>query len=257
MIKIDLMVVTGASRGIGNAIASECSSFTKSIIALGSSDASEKLDFKCPTFGIKVDIQDIKIVKEKLIKELKFGKSPLRVGIVLCASQLGSPGGLVGADFLEWENIFRINVLGNLQVLQTVIEILPPKSILRVVFLAGGGAAYAYPEFSAYALSKVATVRAVENLGVEFNMLNFDASIIALAPGAVSTEMLAKVIANGGAVKTKTEMVEVVNFVRNFLLDRIRSRDLNGRFLHVRDNVDDDYLINNLNNTHFKLRRIE
>jgi NAD(P)-dependent dehydrogenase (short-subunit alcohol dehydrogenase family) len=176
---------------------------------------------------------------------------------VLCASQLGSPGGLVGADFLEWENIFRINVLGNLQVLQTVIEILPPKSILRVVFLAGGGAAYAYPEFSAYALSKVATVRAVENLGVEFNMLNFDASIIALAPGAVSTEMLAKVIANGGAVKTKTEMVEVVNFVRNFLLDRIRSRDLNGRFLHVRDNVDDDYLINNLNNTHFKLRRIE
>ena len=254
---LDLMVVTGASRGIGNAIASDFSSFTNRIIALSSSDLIEKLELKCSTSCIKVDLQDIELVKIKLQDVLNFNQAPLRVGVVLCASQLGSPGGFAKANLMEWDYIYRLNVLGNLQVLQSVIELLPPQSILRVVFLAGGGAAYASPDFSGYALSKVATVRAVENLGVEFDTLNFDASIIALAPGAVSTDMLAKVIANGGAVKTKTEISEPVNFIRNFLLDRIKSRDLNGRFLHVRDNVDDDFLKNNLKSSHFKLRRVE
>jgi len=254
---LDLIVITGASRGIGNAVANECSTFTKNIIALGSSDSIETLKFSSSTIGIKVDLQDIELVKIKMEKVLSFNILPMRVGVVLCASQLGSPGGLDNANFLEWNYIYRLNVLGNLQVLQSVIKLLPPQSTLRVVFLAGGGAAYAYPEFSAYALSKVATVRAVENLGVEFDKLNFDASIIALAPGAVSTDMLAKVIANGGMVKTKTEMTEPVNFISNFLTDRIKSRDLNGRFLHVRDNVDDEILKRDLKNTHFKLRRVE
>jgi len=254
---LDLMVVTGASRGIGYAIANDGSTYTKNIIALGSSDSIETLKFKCPTIGIKIDLQDINLVKIKVQKVLSFNLTPLRVGIVLCASQLGSPGGLAKADFLEWDFIYRLNVLGNLQVLQSVVELLPPQSTLRVIFLAGGGAAYAYPEFSAYSLSKVATVRAVENIGEEFNTLNFDASIIALAPGAIATDMLAKVIASGGTVKTKTDISEPVNFSKNFLLDHIKSRELNGRFLHVRDNVENDLLTNNSKNTHFKLRRVE
>ena len=114
---------------------------------------------------------------------------------------------------------------------------MPSNAVLRVAFFAGGGAAYGYPEFSGYALSKVATVRAAENIGLEFEQREINASIIAVAPGAVDTEMLATVIAYGGVVKTKTDISEPVSFVRRFLLDQIPSLELNGRFIHVRDDV--------------------
>ncbi|MDA8150760.1 MAG: SDR family NAD(P)-dependent oxidoreductase [Nitrospiraceae bacterium] len=108
---------------------------------------------------------------------------------------------------------------------------------LRAVFFAGGGAAYGYPEFSGYALSKVAVVRSVENLAMELVSKGVDASVIALAPGAVATDMLSKVVAHGGVIKTRTDISEPTNFVRRFLSDEFDSKALNGRFLHVRDSI--------------------
>jgi NAD(P)-dependent dehydrogenase (short-subunit alcohol dehydrogenase family) len=140
---------------------------------------------------------------------------------VLCASQIGSPGGLFTSNLNEWLELYKTNVLGNLCVLKQVISALSPEAFLRVVFFAGGGAAYGYPDFSGYALTKAATVRAVENVAMEFNEKKLNASIVALAPGAVATDMLAKVIANGGMVKTKTDISEPVEFVRKFVFDEI------------------------------------
>ena len=68
--------------------------------------------------------------------------------------------------------------------------------------------------------------------------------------------MLAKVIANGGMVKTKTDISEPVEFVRKFVFDEIPSRTLNGRFVHVRDDVNNlDFSV--LGDDHFKLRRVQ
>jgi len=66
--------------------------------------------------------------------------------------------------------------------------------------------------------------------------------------------MLQKVIANGGHIKTKTDINEPITFINKFLLNIINSRSLNGRFIHVRDDLSK---ILKQKKDLFMLRRIE
>ena len=50
--------------------------------------------------------------------------------------------------------------------------------------------------------------------------------------------MLAKVIKNGGQIKTLTEINEPVKFVNDFISYKLDKFYLNGRFVHVRDNLE-------------------
>jgi hypothetical protein len=103
-------------------------------------------------------------------------------------------------------------------------------------------------------LTKVATVRAAENIGMEFEKLGIDASIVAIAPGAVDTDTLKVVIDNGGYIKTRTDISEPTNFVCNFLQDKIPSKKINGKFVHVRDDINSaDFSNKEL----FTLRRVQ
>jgi hypothetical protein len=69
--------------------------------------------------------------------------------------------------------------------------------------------------------------------------------------------MLATVVSYGGMVKTKTDISEPVSFVRRFLLDLIPSRELNGRFIHVRDDVSQILNSGKGKPDLFKIRRIQ
>jgi len=253
---LDLLIVSGATKGIGHKIALDLAPCSKSVLAIGSSLTAEGHEFSKNTIKLRLDLEDYGDVEGAIINLVDMS-SMLKIGIVLCASQIGIHGGIFDSDLQGWNQLFKINVLGNLAILKAVINHMPSSSILRVAFFAGGGAAYAYPEFSGYALSKVATVRAAENIGLEFEKKGINASIIAVAPGAVNTQMLATVLANGGSVKTKTDISEPVSFVRRFLLDQIPSRELNGRFIHVRDDVDQILDKSTNKSDLFKLRRIQ
>jgi len=236
MQNLDLLIVSGASRGIGHQITLDLAHVSKSVLAIGSSEIICSQEFPENTIKLGLDFENFQDVESTIIKTVDL-RSRLKIGVVLCASQIGEYGGVFESDLRSWNRLFKINVLGNLALLKAVINQMPMSTILRVAFFAGGGAAYAYPEFSGYAMSKVATVRATENIGLEFEQKGLNASIVAVAPGAVETEMLATVLAYGGVVKTKTDISEPVSFVRRFLLDEIPSQDLNGKFIHVRDNL--------------------
>jgi len=253
---IDLLIVTGGSKGIGKNIVLNSSSYAHKVLAIGSSDSLDEISYKEKNiFTLKKDLSKIEDNFDELSDFLNH-HNPSSIGIALCASSIGSYGGIIEADFSEWDYLYRTNVLGNLLVLNTILKFLKNNSLIRAIFFAGGGAAYGYPEFSGYALSKVAVVRAVENIGIEFNKNYKNASIIALAPGAVDTDMLAVVESHGGEIKTRTHIDEPTNFVSKFIQDEIPSMKINGRFIHVRDDLD-KYFINNLSDNHFRLRRID
>ena len=251
---LDLIIVTGASRGIGANIAEDYSSICKNIVVIGSSGKIEEVEIPNAT-PIKIDLHNYSNVKYRVSRAVARFKDVKSIGVVLCAAQLGKYGGLLQSNLKDWGDQYACNVLGNLAVIQACEPLIRQGAKLRVAFFSGGGAAYGYPEFSGYALSKVAVVRAVENLAMEFANLAYDASIIAVAPGAVATDMLAQVVYHGGTVKTYTDISEPTNFVRKFLTDEFDSKSLNGRFVHVRDNVTSvDFSINP---DLFKLRRIQ
>lgn len=250
---IDLVIITGASKGIGKSIAVKCSTSCKTMIGISSSNNiyDNSLDKNCNYIPWKLDLTDYMEVYSSLSK---LNWSNIKsIGIVLCAAQIGEYGGLLDSNLDDWEKLYKCNLLGNLAVVKACYPLIT-KVKTRIIFLGGGGAAFGYPEFSGYSLSKVATIRAAENLSLELSKLNDDASVISIAPGAVATDMLAKVIAHGGEVKTKTSIEEPTNFAYKFINDEFDAKSLNGRFLHVRDNLSS---IDISNKDTFKLRRIQ
>lgn len=252
---LDLLIITGASRGIGKNIVNNCFNICSKMIIISSSDKlyDIKCDF-CDIIPLKLDLLNYSNVYNVISEKLSTIDNVNSVGIVLCGAQLGENGGLFQTNLDDWEKTYQCNVLGNLSIIKACKKFLDNQAKLRIVFFAGGGAAFGYPEFFGYSLSKTAVVRSVENLSIEFNNLNYDASIVALAPGAVETDMLTKVAASGAFIRTKTDISEPTNFVKSFITDEFNSKQLNGMFLHVRDDVK---VININNKDLFKLRRIQ
>ena len=231
---LDLLIITGASRGIGANIAKQCNTDVAEIlITISSSGKTDHISRDNNLISLVLNLTDHKKIYESVkgtIDQLLLLKKISNIGIVLCGAQIGNPGGLLTSDLDDWDTLYNCNVLGNLAVVKACSKLLESTES-KIVFFAGGGAAFSYPEFSGYALSKVATVRAAENLGAELSAAGFNSSVIAISPGAVATEMLDKVIAVGGEVRTKTDISEPTNFVYRFLNNEFPSKKLNGKFI--------------------------
>jgi NAD(P)-dependent dehydrogenase (short-subunit alcohol dehydrogenase family) len=234
-----LLFVTGASRGIGAAITEDLLDVYDSIVCVcrnppGYDDMpSDKVHWGA------LDIHEYHDVIELVEKSVRYFQ-PTNIGIVCCAAQIDPVGGLLETSLLDWSAAYRVNVLGNLAVIQGCAEAIKHGLPVRIVMFAGGGAAYAFPTCSAYAATKTAIVRIVENLAAEFKCISDEARIVALAPGAVATDMLDQVIAAGAEIRTRTSIHEPVAWVRKFLLDGMDTHALNGRFIHVRDDLNSD-----------------
>jgi NADP-dependent 3-hydroxy acid dehydrogenase YdfG len=256
----DLVIITGAGRGIGRSIALEFGGMGAMVLCISKSERAKETSASiCRNGGksdwISMDLAEYEQTGERVSAWLK-DKTFSRIGLVLAAATLGPSGPLKSTHLKEWDIALRTNVLGNLAVVQATLPILLQNKYGRLVFFAGGGAAYAYPIFPGYAASKTALVRAVENLHEDLKDAG-DFAVTILAPGAVETDTLACVREHGGYVRTTVPIEEPVGFVREFL--SAGKCGFSGCFVHVRDewqsllNSDDQFRVKDL----WKLRRVE
>lgn len=232
----ELVIVTGAGRGIGKSIAIEFGKQAATVLCISRSKTSAQTAEEIRKAGgtaeaLQADLADF-TAAGKQVEAWLSDKPFQRIGIVLAAGSLGPAGTLATTSLAEWDLAFRANVLGNLAVVQAALPAMLNNKFGRLVFFAGGGAAYAYPMFPAYAASKTALVRAVENLHEDLKDEG-DFAVAILAPGAVDTDILAAVRAQGGYVRTTVAMEEPVGFAREFI--NASSVGFSGSFVHVRD----------------------
>jgi NAD(P)-dependent dehydrogenase (short-subunit alcohol dehydrogenase family) len=257
----ELAIVTGAGRGIGRAVAIALASGGVPVLAISKTDTACRTAAEIETAGgvahaLQADLEDPASAQDAVSRWLE-SSSARRLVVVLAAGVLGPSGGLTDvASMAEWEIPYRVNLLGNMAVLRAALPRMLEAGYGRVVSLAGGGAAAAYPEFSAYACSKTAIVREIENLAVQYSA-HEGLVFVALAPGAVETDMLARVKAEGGSVRTTTSLQETVRFVEAIASQEARA--LSGRFVHVRDDWSKHLGAEGspLPDARWKLRRIE
>jgi 3-oxoacyl-[acyl-carrier protein] reductase len=255
----DLAVITGAGRGIGKAIALEAAKksfvlcISRSETALDTAECIHAAGGRAT--GLALDIEDYRTA-EASVGEWISNSSFKRIAAVFAAGILGPQGSLMDSDLGDWDRAFKVNVLGNLAVARAILPTQKQNRFGRLLFFAGGGAAYAYPMFPAYAASKTALVRIVENLHEDLKEEGDFATAI-LAPGAVETDLLASVRATGAEVRTTVDISEPTAFAREFILSE--SCAFSGCFVHVRDSWPEWLNANRVlpGKDLWKLRRVE
>jgi NAD(P)-dependent dehydrogenase (short-subunit alcohol dehydrogenase family) len=261
MNKIDLVVITGAGRGIGKAIALDFGKKGIDVLCISKSKNSvltknEIINKGGKAFSLELDIRNYDEVSQKITNWYKNHSIYKKIGFVFAASVLGKKTDSKNLDLNDWEETMKVNLFGNLAVYNTFLPILFQEQFGRFMFFAGGGSAYEFPLFAAYSASKTAVVRTVENLeAMLLGKGDFVFSVV--APGAINTDMLQEVKKAGAEVRTTLDISEPVNFAYHFL--NSYKCNFSGRFVHVRD-IWKDYLNNDNmieNNDLWKLRRIE
>lgn len=179
--------------------------------------------------------------------------SSKEVHIINSAAKVGDVTDIqdINVDKLSDDILYNLKV--TIEPIIQVINKIDKSKRLKVILFAGGGAAYAYPKFYSYGLSKVALVRWAETAAVELTEKGYQTNINILAPGAVNTQLYRYVAENGGSVKTFCDASESAIMV-SYLFSESANK-INGRYLHVREEHLDSYDWND--DEIFRLRRID
>ena len=190
-LKDQVAIVTGASQGIGRAIA-RCCAEEGAKVALVARTASKLEDVAAEirdsggvALAIPTDVTDPAAVKAMAGQtEAELGPVDL---LVNNAGAFYAIGPTWEVDPETWWSDVTINLLGVFLCCREVIPGMVTRGKGRVINLIGGGTDAPLPNGSAYAASKAAVMRLTENLAVELKEHGVFA--FALRPGFVRTQM--------------------------------------------------------------------
>ncbi len=248
-----VVCITGASRGIGRAIAHAFFNKEARLILIS---RSAKIDVPSQNWGdsfrvlsLECDVSDFDQVNSSIMKGIqKWGKIDV---LINAAAILGATGNIWETDPIEWAKAIKANLIGTYNTIRSTLPSMIAANRGKIINFAGGGAAYGYPLFSGYGASKAAVVRLTETMAIEIKNYNIQVNVV--SPGAIKTDMLEEVLKAGGEVRTMGEMREVIDLVT--FLSSSESDHINGRYIHVKDAY--KKFGRELGNDLFKLRRIE
>ncbi len=239
-------VVTGGSMGIGLACARELvRAGARVVLCARGAEALERaaVELRDEAAGAAVrtvaaDVASARDVERVLDAADKWGGAD---GLVHAAAVLGPIGPAIDVEPEAWFEAVRVNLLGTLLMAQSACRRMIRRSRGgSIVLFSGGGAATPFPNYTAYATSKVAVVRFAETLALE--VAPYGIRVNALAPGFVATRMHDATLAAGEAAglayleRTKAELArggvppELAARAAAFLLSP-RAEGITGRLL--------------------------
>ena len=193
-VKDKVILITGSSRGIGNAIAREFVNSGAKVVICGSKlenatkaveeikkDLNVNDDYLLPV-GINMkDTSDIKRVVDTVIN--KWG----RIDVLINNAGITSNVSLLDSTDEEFREMFDINFFGVVSLTREVVKYMKDNggSIINTSSMVG---TYGERNQSAYASSKFAINGLTKSLAKELGMYNI--RVNAVAPGVVGTDMV-------------------------------------------------------------------
>lgn len=107
--------------------------------------------------------------------------------LVSCAGIL-TPGALADTSAADWEEVFRVNVLGTFQMCKEVIRLMAEGGGGVIVNLASAAGVAPTPRLAAYSASKAAVVMLTKSIALDYGGVGIRANCV--CPGVVDTPMV-------------------------------------------------------------------
>jgi len=192
-------IVTGASRGIGEAIACALAKHgAKVVLAARKLEGLEAVAAKIKHAGGEAKAIACHAGNEQQIAKLvadsvaAYGKVDILVNNAATNPYFGP---LMGVEFPAWDKTFEVNTKGYFMATREVVKHLQsrnaPGSIINVASVAGLGAA---PAQGVYGMTKAAVISMTQTLALELGGTGI--RINAIAPGLVETKFAGALVAN-------------------------------------------------------------
>lgn len=180
-----LVVITGASSGIGAAIAKQLSESGHPLLLLARRvDKLRDLNL-ANTLCESLDVTDYDGFKNAVTKaEALYGPADCLVnnaGVMLL-------GQVEDQAPNEWQRMFDINVVGLLNGMQTVLAPMKARNTGTIINISSIAGRKTFPSHAAYCGTKFAVHAISENVREE--VADSNVRVITIAPGAVETELL-------------------------------------------------------------------
>jgi NAD(P)-dependent dehydrogenase (short-subunit alcohol dehydrogenase family) len=208
--------VTGASRGLGAAIASRFAAAGADLLLVArSKDALVELQLElrrhhgrevhalCCDLASPDGPARIAAEAERLFPHLSV--------LVNNADSQGPIGPIWENNWEDWQRTLRINLLGPVDLSRRAIPLFKAQRG-KIINISGGGASAPRARFSAYSTAKAGLVRFSETLAIEAAPLNVDVNCV--APGALSTEMTQNILDAGASGAGEREYAAAVSVAR-------------------------------------------
>jgi NADP-dependent 3-hydroxy acid dehydrogenase YdfG len=180
-----LVIITGASSGIGAATAKLFSSQGHPLLLLARRiEKIEALDLP-DTLCKKVDVTDYDSFKAAIVEaEMLYGPADAIVnnaGMMLL-------GDIATQDPKEWKQMFDVNILGLLNGMQAVLPQMKERKHGTIINISSVAGRKTFPNHAAYCGTKFGVHAITENAREE--AASFNVRMVTIAPGAVETELL-------------------------------------------------------------------
>jgi len=216
MLKYKNAVITGASRGLGKAIAKKFISEGANVLIC----ARDKRDLeavKCelqseterPDQCILICAADVSVPEQadRLLALAEAAFPSLDI-LVNNAAVQGPIGAMEQVDWQSWRETVEINLFGPAYLIYKTLPIMKRQRAGKIINLSGGGATGPRANYSAYAAAKTGLVRLTETIAQETAAYGID--INAIAPGAMNGRMLEETLAAGVAAVGETEYTKAL-----------------------------------------------
>jgi len=214
-LKDRIALITGASRGIGRAVAEKFADEGAHVLLLARNrKALEEVDDRVRAAGGKATLIPLDLADGKAIDALgpslyeRFGKLDVLVGN---AAILGRLSPLTHIPSELWEKSFAINVTANWRLIRTLDPLLRRSDSGRVIFVTSGAAGEGRAYWAPYAVTKAALEVLARTYANETRDSAVKVNVI--DPGATATRMRAEAYPGEDQSKLRTPAQAAEAFV--------------------------------------------
>lgn len=191
VLKDQVALVTGAGRGIGEAIAQAMSDAGATLVVADiNRELSEKVakslsDLQRRALAVEVDAGDVTSIQRMVDRAMEtFGK----IDILVSNAGVTRRADIMDITEADWDRIHRVNAKGVFFCLQTVARTMIPRRSGRIINIASiAGKGYAGASNAAYGASKGAVISLTKTAAQQLGKHNINVN--AICPGVTRTAL--------------------------------------------------------------------